>query len=90
MKTIRTEEISRDLTAVDFLQALGSSDEIVIERNGQAEFVLVPAALAEQRREAKERAFAIIGAIRAQNADADSDDILRELEEYEAKRRSGR
>jgi PHD/YefM family antitoxin component YafN of YafNO toxin-antitoxin module len=83
MKTIRAEEIPDDLSAIDFLQSLDLSEEVVVEKNGEPRCVLMSADTLQQQREARKRLFALIGRIRQQHAGADSDEILAELEEQD-------
>src|SRR5262249_41067264 len=81
MKTIKVEEIPADAAARDFIQALDvSHEEVVFEKNGRPHAVLVSGEMLEQRRQAKERLFALIGRIQARNPDVSSDDVLDELE----------
>ncbi|HKI35462.1 MAG TPA: hypothetical protein VKA46_26635 [Gemmataceae bacterium] len=84
MKTIKVEEIPAELKARDFLASLDPSEgEIVFEQGGQAWFVAVPAGVLEQRRRAKEALFLLVDGLRGRNPGADSDEILKELEEVD-------
>lgn len=90
MKTIRAEELPADLSAVDFLQSLDLTEDVLFEKNGEPRAVIISARALQEQREAKDRLFALIDQIRQEHAEADSDEILAELEEYDRQERARR
>lgn len=83
MKTIRAEELPQELTAVEFLRSLDPSEDILVEAEGRPRVMLLSARSVQLRRAARERLFELIHAVRARHPDADSDEILSELETAE-------
>ena len=87
MKTLRIEDIPAEATARQFLQALNlPQDGLLIEEGGEPRLMLVAPEEYRQRREAKQRLFAVIDRIRQRHPDGDSDELLGELD---AQGRSG-
>jgi hypothetical protein len=80
MKTIRAEELPEDLTALEFLRSLDPSEEILIETDGRPRVVILSLKSVEQRKAAQARLFHLIDDIRARHPDADSDEVLKDLE----------
>jgi hypothetical protein len=84
MKTIKAEDIPATASARDFLRTLDvSQGEVVFEQNGEPRLVLVSAKMLRQRRQAKDRLFALIDEMRHRNGELNSDDVLRDLEELD-------
>jgi hypothetical protein len=65
------------------LRSLDPSEDILVEAEGRPRVVLLSARSVQLRRAARERLFEIVDAIRARHPDADSDEILNDLETAE-------
>lgn len=84
MKTIKAEDIPADAKAREFLDSVDlSQGEVVLVQNGKARMVLVSAKMLEQRRQAQAQLFALINRLHQGHDGLDSDEVLRELEEFD-------
>lgn len=81
MKTIRIEDIPADENARTFLESLDLSEgEIVLERLGGPQLIILSPGILKERRRAKARFFELVDQIHGRNPDLDSDEVLAELE----------